>query len=166
MGSLHRTRRIRTIRSIRRARIVLALSVFFAGLALGRASISIALEPSQMLAHYGYDAWDSDSGLQQNSVETILQTRDGYIWFGTQEGLVRFDGVHFQIFDTRNTQALGDDFIRTLCETRNGDLWVGTVNGLARYRAVRFERMTFGTTFEGRAVLALHESDDGTLWIG
>ena len=64
-----------------------------------------ALEPSVSLAHYGYDAWDSDSGLPQNSVNTILQTRDGYLWLGTQEGLVRFDGVHFR--DLRHPQHRG-----------------------------------------------------------
>lgn len=139
----------------------LALVAFLAG-----PPPAAALDPSHMLAHYGYDMWDSDSGLPQNSVETILQTRDGYIWLGTQEGLVRFDGVHFQIFDTRNTDALGDDFIRALCETRNGDLWIGTINGLARYRGGRFDRMTYGDVFEGKPVFALHESADGALWIG
>lgn len=146
-------------------RFVLRLILSVTG-ALAARGAGLGLEPSSMLAHYGYDAWDADSGLPQNSVETILQTRDGYIWFGTQEGLVRFDGVHFQIYDTRNTDALGDDFIQTLCETRNGDLWIGTVNGLARYRDGRFERMTLGDSFDGRAVFALHESADGALWIG
>jgi ligand-binding sensor domain-containing protein len=119
-----------------------------------------------MVAHYGYDSWDSDSGLPQNSVETILQTLDGYLWVGTEEGLVRFDGVHFEVFDTRNTNVLGDDFIQALCQTRDGALWIGTLNGLARYRNGRFERMSFGDTFESRAVNAIHEAEDGSLWIG
>ena len=136
--------------------------VFFAGLTAGAA----ALEPSSSLAHYGYDVWDSDSGLPQNSVTAILQSRDGYLWLGTQEGLVRFDGVHFQIFDTRNTEALGDDFIQAICQTRDGDIWIGTSDGLARYRAGVFTRMSYGDSFEGQPVFALHESSDGALWIG
>ena len=143
-----------------------AVSLVFAiGIALSAAPAA-ALEPSNMLAHYGYDVWDADSGLPQNSVETILQTRDGYLWVGTEEGLVRFDGASFEVFDTRNTKALGDDFIQTLCETRDGSLWIGTLNGLARYRDGRFARMVFGDSFEGRPVNALRESSDGALWIG
>lgn len=143
-----------------------AHSLLLAVLGLCAAGFAAALEPSSMVAHYGYDAWDSDSGLPQNSVETILQTRDGYLWVGTEEGLVRFDGVRFQIFDTRNTNALGDDFIQALRQTRDGDLWIGTLNGLSRYHDGKFVRMSFGDTFEGRQVNALHEAADGALWIG
>jgi len=141
---------------------VLAALAFTLALASGAA----ALEPSVSLAHYGYDAWDSDSGLPQNSVNTILQTRDGYLWLGTQEGLVRFDGVHFRVFDTRNTAALGDDYVETLCQTRDGALWIGTLNGLARYKDGQFARMTFGDTLENQPVFALLEASDGALWIG
>ena len=135
-------------------------------LAAASGSPARALEPTVSLAHYGYDAWDSDSGLPQNSVNTILQTRDGYLWLGTQEGLVRFDGVRFRIFDTRNTPALGDDYVETLCQTRDGALWIGTLNGLARYKDGAFTRMTFGDTLEGQPVFALLEAADGALWIG
>src|ERR1700716_200150 len=92
------------------------------------------LHPGAPLSQYGHDVWDSDSGLPQNSVDAIAQTRDGYLWLGTQEGLVRFDGVHFRVFDTRNTAALGDDYIEAMCQTRDGALWIGTLNGLARYQ--------------------------------
>lgn len=148
------------------ARVLGAGAIGLIGLLVLSTASAYALEPSSMVAHYGYDQWDSDSGLPQNSVETILQTRDGYIWLGTEEGLVRFDGVHFQIFDTRNTNVLGDDFIQALCQTRDGDLWIGTLNGLSRFHAGRFYRMAYGDTFEGRQVNAIHEAADGALWIG
>ena len=143
------------------ARIALAIAV---GVLAPRAAA--ALEPSSALAHYGYDVWDSDSGLPQNSVTAIVQTRDGYLWLGTQEGLVRFDGVHFGVFDTRNTPALGDDYVQALWQTRNGDLWIGTSNGLAKLSGGEFTRMSFGDTFEGQRVTAIRESEDGALWIG
>ncbi|MEP6770050.1 MAG: two-component regulator propeller domain-containing protein [Acidobacteriota bacterium] len=146
------------LRRLARAALTLAL--------LAASRTAEGLEPSSALAHYGYDVWDSDSGLPQNSVTAIVQTRDGYLWLGTQEGLVRFDGVHFRVFDTRNTPALGDDFVHALCQTRNGDLWVGTSNGLSKVEAGQFTRMTFGDTFDGQSVTAIHESDDGALWIG
>ncbi|MEO8191790.1 MAG: two-component regulator propeller domain-containing protein [Acidobacteriota bacterium] len=142
------------------ARIAVVLGVF-----AGPRSAA-ALEPSSALAHYGYDVWDSDSGLPQNSVTAIVQTRDGYLWLGTQEGLVRFDGVHFAVFDTRNTPALGDDFVQALWQTRSGDLWIATSNGLAKLSGGEFTRMSFGDTFDGQQVTAIRESEDGALWIG
>ena len=72
------------VRGLRLSATVLALALD-AGAAAG---IDPAIPPSQ----YGHDAWTSDSGLPQNSVTAIAQTRDGYLWLGTQEGLVRFDG--------------------------------------------------------------------------
>src|SRR5687767_12129344 len=64
-----------------------------------------ALDPAKAIAQYVHMVWDGDHGLPQNSVSAIVQTRDGYIWFGTQEGLVRFDGVRFTVYDTRSESA-------------------------------------------------------------
>src|SRR5712691_6712161 len=86
----------------------LALLAILLALAASRAP---ALNRSTALSQYGRDVWDNDSGLPQNSVDAIIQTRDGYLWLGTQEGLVRFDGVRFTVFDTRNTPAMRDDWI-------------------------------------------------------
>src|SRR5436190_12994766 len=55
-------------------------------------------------AQYRFDNWTTDNGLPQNSVNAITQTRDGYLWFTTSDGLVRFDGVRFTIFDQSNTK--------------------------------------------------------------
>ena len=76
-------------------------------------------------------------GLPQDTVQAILQTRDGYIWLGTQEGLVRFDGLHFTVFDRQNTPALAHNNIQALCEMRDGALWIGTNRGLVRYASGR-----------------------------
>src|SRR5882762_2251465 len=64
---------------------------------------------SKVSAQYTIDTSNTDSGLPQNTVRTILQTRDGYLWFGTQDGLVRFDGVKFVTFNTANTKGLGSN---------------------------------------------------------
>ncbi len=125
-----------------------------------------ALEEGGLPRHFGHDVWDSDAGLPQNSVQVILQGRDGYFWLGTQEGLVRFDGVRFTVFDTRNTPALKDDWVQALCETRDGTLWIGTLTGLARRRDGRFEAVGEGTPLERALIGSLAETRDGTLWIG
>jgi ligand-binding sensor domain-containing protein len=59
----------------------------------------IPLDPDVRIQDYIHDAWRVEEGLPQNSVRAIVQTQDGYLWFGTQEGLVRFDGIRFKVFD-------------------------------------------------------------------
>ena len=57
-----------------------------------------ALEPHKKITQYIFDSWKSQYGLPQISIKSILQTSDNYIWLGTPEGLLRFDGVRFTIF--------------------------------------------------------------------
>ncbi len=142
------------------------LAVLTAGILCVPTRHAAALDPATEVTHYGHDVWDSDAGLPQNSVQVILQTHDGYFWLGTQEGLVRFDGVRFTVFDTRNTPALKDDWVQALCETRDGTLWIGTLTGLARRRNGRFEQVGEGTDLERALIGSLLETRDGTLWIG
>ena len=145
------------VRGLRLSATALALALC-AGAAAG---IDPAIPPSQ----YGHDAWTSDSGLPQNSVTAIAQTPDGYLWLGTQEGLVRFDGVRFTVFDTRNTPALSDDWVQALLAARDGSLWIGTVSGLVRMRGKRFETLSVGG-IDRAQVGALFEDSRGRIWAG
>jgi len=117
------------------------------------------------LSQYGRDFWDSDSGLPQNSVDTILQTRDGYLWLGTQEGLVRFDGVRFTVLDSRNSPAMHDDWVKSLCEARDGTLWVGTAEGLLRSRNGRFDGWQPDGVLSRAMILQVYQARDGALWV-
>lgn len=72
------------------------------------------------------ESWSTDDGLPQSSVITVLQTRDGYLWLGTLNGLVRFDGVRFTVFDENNTPGLNSSRIVNLFEDSRQNLWVGT----------------------------------------
>ena len=92
-----------------------------------------ALDPPDPSSQLVQERWSTAQGLPQDSVQAILQTRDGYLWIGTQEGLVRFDGRQFTVFDRQNTPALAHNNIQALCETRDGTLWIGTNRGLVRY---------------------------------
>lgn len=75
------------------------------------------------------DHWGAkEGGLPQNSVIAMTQTRDGYLWLGTQQGLARFDGVHFKTFNDGNTPGLNSTTITKLFEDSRGYLWVGTQN--------------------------------------
>ena len=77
-------------------------------------------------APYTIDVWDTEDGLPQSSVIAMTQTRDGYLWLGTLNGLVRFDGFRFTIFDEDNTPGLSSSRIVSLFEDSRDNLWIGT----------------------------------------
>ncbi len=83
---------------------------------------ALALDPHRSLDHFGHQAWRTDSGLPQNTVHSILQTRDGYLWLGTDGGLVRFDGIDFVTFDAENTPQFKSDTVYDLLEDESGTL--------------------------------------------
>ena len=102
-------------------------------LALMGAHIAAALDPGKTLTQYAHRIWGQEEGLFQPTIYSILQTRDGFLWLGTQDSLIRFDGVHFREFHYRGEAVLHGSLIRSLAEDRTGNLWIGTVgNGLAR----------------------------------
>ena len=98
-------------------------------------SLLTALDPGARVDHFSYQTWQTGSGLPQNTVHSILQTRDGFLWIATEGGLARFDGYQFLIFDSRNTLSLKSDNIRALLEDSGGTLWIGTGSGLAMRRS-------------------------------
>src|SRR6202051_5095315 len=92
---------------------------------------SLALEPSLEPSQYVLDNWQIPEGLPQTSVQAIARTPDGYLWVGTQEGLARFDGVRFTVFDGNNEPAIPNKYITVLFVDRAGRLWIGTRSGVA-----------------------------------
>ncbi len=124
------------------------------------------LDPARALTQYLHQVWTTDEGLPQNSVNAIAQTRDGYLWLGTEEGLVRFDGARFTILDKSNTAAFASaQAIHALFEDRDGTLWVGTVAGLVRLAGGRLSRYDDERLRE-EPVSTLYEDRQGTLWVG
>ncbi len=124
----------------------------------------LALDPKRPLGLYRLDTWKDD--LPQTSVIAILQASDGFLWLGTYDGLVRFDGVRFEPFDDRNVPALRSRRIRALCEDREGTLWIGTQGGgLTRFRDGAFTTLTRADGLPGDGIEALLAAPDGSLWI-
>ncbi len=122
-----------------------------------------ALDPTRKLDQFSYQTWQTGSGLPQNTVHDILQTRDGYLWVATEGGLARFDGYRFTVFDSRNTPALPSDNIRGLVEDNEGTLWIATTEGICRHGANGFERFaSAGDAAEGYE--ALSQDAAGSIW--
>lgn len=124
-----------------------------------------ALNNGRGVSQYRWDVWQKEDGLPQNSVTTILQTKDGYLWLGTLEGLVRFDGHRFVIFDRQNTAELSDNNIFALHETRDGSLWIGTDGGgLVQYKEGKFTRYSTQQGLPHNKIKALAEDQQNVLW--
>lgn len=113
-------------------------------------------------------SWQNSDGLPQNTVSAIEQSIDGYLWFGTDEGLVRFNGTQLVVFDAASSDAFAENqSIRALEVRRDGSLWIGTDgSGLVVYRHGTFEPKSPELTGALKKVIALHEDRSGTLWIG
>ena len=95
----------------------------------------------------------------------IAQTADGYLWLGTEEGLARFDGVSFTIFDQSNTPEIKNNVILALYVDRKDNLWIGTNDGMNRFKDGRFTSFTTRDGLSNNIVRAFCEDKNGTLWI-
>lgn len=148
-----------------RATALCLLLAFAGGIAHARGhafAVGPGLAPERALTQYVLDVWTVQDGLPQNSVVSIEQTSDGFLWLGTQEGLVRFDGLHF----TTYTQEVPNPFVSALHEDADGTLWIGTYGGgLTRYADGEFTTHAVEGLPDGH-ISALASAPGGALWIG
>jgi PAS domain S-box-containing protein len=133
--------------------------------AFGEATLP-SLDPQQPFSSYQHDVWGRGQGLPQNTVSAIARTPEGYLWLATPDGLARFDGVRFTVFDKSTTPEMTNNDVTALVTDRRGRLWIGTAGGgLLQYEAGKFSHYTTGDGLSG-TVTCLFEAPDGTLWIG
>jgi ligand-binding sensor domain-containing protein/signal transduction histidine kinase len=137
------------------------------------AATAFALDPQKDLSQYGHRSWQTDSGLPQNTVHAILQTRDGYIWLATEGGLVRFDGAQFVVYDKKSPANLKSESINCLYEStgqdgKNGltsELWIGTDDGLVRRRGDVFDSFGAANGLPSNTIWAVFQDRSGILWV-
>lgn len=125
-----------------------------------------ALDPNLQLEEYTVETYSAENGLPQSSVLALVQTRDGYLWLGTYEGLARFDGQNFTVFDKGNTPQMESNGIKALLEDRDGVLWVGTTAGLLRLGPKGFERFDQEQGLSEISILCIYQDHAGSLWVG
>src|SRR5688500_19780886 len=100
----------------------------------GLCLVILFLSAKNAAAQFRFDSWTTENGLPQASINSILQTRDGFLWFTTFGGLVRYDGLRFQVFNTVNSKGLKTSRFLHLFEDREGALWIGNERqGVTRY---------------------------------
>lgn len=121
-----------------------------------------------------FEHLSASQGLSHNSVSAIIQDKDGYMWFGTENGLNRYDGYDFKIFtaEPKNQNSLSNNSITCLYEDKKGGLWIGTTNGLNRYNKNKEDFYTFLKNEQSSSRLGcnwintIFEDRSGTFWIG
>ncbi|HOX55837.1 MAG TPA: two-component regulator propeller domain-containing protein [Candidatus Paceibacterota bacterium] len=112
-----------------------------------------------------FRAWGREQGLPQNVVHALAQTRDGYLWLGSDDGLARFDGVRFVSFGLR--EGLRSGPVRVLFEDSQGALWIGTAGGgLTRWQDGQFTSFSMRDGLPSDSITALGEDNEGQLWVG
>jgi signal transduction histidine kinase/ligand-binding sensor domain-containing protein len=136
----------------------------FCGTVLLTVSNAFALDPHKGLTQYSRTTWTQQQGLPQDTVRAIVQTADGYLWVGTDEGLARFDGYEFTTF-RKDGGDLPSNSITALAATPDGTLWIGTPNGLTQYRDKRFHTYTTKSGLPDDAITWLYPGHGGSLWI-
>lgn len=121
-----------------------------------------ALNPSLDISQYSHNAWTIRDGAFTGTIESIAQTSDGYLWLGTQFGLLRFDGARFVPWKPPVGMRLPGSDVSSLLAAHNGSLWIGTTGGLASWRDGRLNSYTELTG----QVMSLLEDSEGTIWAG
>ena len=109
--------------------------------------------------------WGLEEGLPQTSVQAIIQTSDGYLWLGTQEGLVRFDGLRFQVFDHYEEDVRLHN-VSALWEDSQGSLWIGTSRTILSYKDSKFTTYAHLENRPMGRIGSITETAPGTLWFG
>ena len=124
---------------------------------------AFALDPTLDINQYAHKSWKIREGFTQGFINVIAQTADGYLWLGTEFGLVRFDGVRPVPWDPPTGQSLTDPNVRSLLAAKDGTLWIGTLKGLASWKD---GKLTSHQKLAGFAVDSLLEDHTGKIWAG
>lgn len=128
--------------------------------------VAYGLDPNRTLTQYVHRIWQMQQGLPQSTVLSIAQTFDGYLWLGTQAGLVRFDGVRFTIPEETNGISLENTWVRTLWEDPQHNLWIGTNDaGLIRLRDGVMTRYSGPESLPSADIRCLIPGANGDLWV-
>ena len=138
----------------------------YALLSLLQFTAYIAHSQSQNLkfSHFG-----TGMGLSANNVTCILRDKQGFMWFGTRDGLNRYDGYGFEVYKNipEDSQSLSSNFVTSIIEDRNGDFWVGTWGGgLNRFDKARRRFVRYGKLIHSDFINSLLEDSQGRIWVG
>ena len=135
-----------------------------------RMSTLCALLPAEghkPLSQYAMQVLGHDDGIPGGGISALLQSRDGFLWIGTNNGLIRYDGVRFVSYDRAVFPALHSNRIKALFEDSRGDLWIGTEGGgVSVLHRKTIRTLTSSDGIPSEYIRSVAESPDGEIWIG
>ena len=146
----------------RRVQRFLALRIALAGMLLA-CRCTFALDPTLNIGQYAHTSWKVRDGFTKGVITSLEQTPDGYVWLGTESGLLRFDGVRPVQWQPPAGQQLPGSLITFLLAAHDGTLWIGTFSGLASWKDGKLRTIP---ELAGQSVTSILETHDGTVWIG
>jgi signal transduction histidine kinase/ligand-binding sensor domain-containing protein len=144
-----------------RGRDVVALGILLACLLLA-CPCAFALNPALDVSQYAHTAWKIREGFTKGTIGSIAQTPDGYLWLGTEFGLLRFDGVRNVPWQPPPDQHLPSNQITRLLVALDGTLWIGTDKGLASWKD---GKLTQYPELAGQKIVRLLEDREGSVWV-
>ena len=150
----------------RRFAKILALVLSLTG-AFVSAPAQFVLNPNQTpkSAEFAIETWRTDNGLPQNTITAVLQTRQGYIWAGTYNGIAQFDGLRFTIFDSSHSSGLTNSRVTSLHEDSRGDVWIGHDTGeVSQHSNGIFRNITMAAAWSRIPIKDFAEDERGDLW--
>jgi ligand-binding sensor domain-containing protein len=147
----------------RRRRDAIGLSILLTSILSACCRCAFGLNPALDVSQYAHTAWKIRDGFTNGQIGPIAQTPDGYLWLGTESGLLRFDGVRNIPWQPPADQHLPSSVIFSLLAARDGTLWIGTDKGLASWHG---SKLTMYPLLAGQFVFALLEDREGAVWVG
>ena len=128
--------------------------------------LAILSQATAARAQYGFESWTADAGLPQNIITGIQQTGDGFLWIATLDGLARFDGVRFAVFNKASTPGILTNRFTTLYADRRGELWLGSEGGsVTRYTRNGFVTYTSAHGLPASVLWGFTGDEAGNLWV-
>ena len=144
--------------------VLASVFVFVQISALAQTNVAPAFPPPS--TEFAIEVWRTDEGLPQNTATAVIQTRRGYIWVGTYNGIAQFDGIRFKVFDSSNTKELANSRITSLYEDSIGGVWIGHDGGeVTRWLDGDFRLLSHIAEWSHAPIKDFVEDEHGDIWV-
>src|SRR4051812_30249167 len=120
-------------------------------------------DSNQLMTQMAHASWGAKEGIVD--VGAITQTQDGYLWVATTEGLFRFDGIDFTLWQSTSETTGTETAVTVLCAGRDGSLWMGSKSGVGRLRNGALEQFTATNGLPEGEVTSILEDRSGAVWV-
>ena len=125
------------------------------------------ISPLTPLENCSVDQWTGDNGLLSNNLTSVFQAHDGFLWITTNNGLMRFDGMHLDIYNQESVPFLSTDAFYKIYQDKSNTLWFASRgNGIVKYANNKFSQHLPGNDLIPKSLRTLLIHDDGTIWAG